>query len=462
MEHLIKEVLSYSQHTELPHITELLDKWRKAKQPLMDFLLRGKIIYEHPEKLSFELSQSAKEERFSSFVEYVRNLLEFDYNDPFIEFLATLKPQEFYDNCLNSDFWITTEKKIPKGSKIIRSFKYFFTDPKILADLQNKASILIQENKVEGYLCLSVHPLDFLSLSENACNWRSCHALDGEYRCGNLSYMLDSATVVCYLRSEQEANLPNFPSSISWNNKKWRCLLFVSDDHSGIFAGKQYPFFSPGALEKVRQVLVRECMNFNERNCFEMPPEKEWSHWHDDYINESSYSEYSEDYRGIVEDKYFTISGQIYDIRKIMTDATESRHFNDVLRSSVYLKPFYMFQNRFYRWEEPHFTIGSEVNCLKCGQALVRTSDTMMCPECTCNYGENVDPETYPYCDCCGARFWAATGWWAGDCFVCSHCSDTECFTCEDCGELHFNDEKHYDEDSQKFLCNTCYENRRK
>ena len=28
---------------------------------------------------------------------------------------------------------------------------------------------------------------DYLSLSENAFNWRSCHALDGEYRAGNLS-----------------------------------------------------------------------------------------------------------------------------------------------------------------------------------------------------------------------------------------------------------------------------------
>ena len=42
---------------------------------------------------------------------------------------------------------------------------------------------------MEGYLYLSIHPLDYLSISETNHGWRSCHALDGEYRNGNLSYL---------------------------------------------------------------------------------------------------------------------------------------------------------------------------------------------------------------------------------------------------------------------------------
>ena len=85
--------------------------------------------------------------------------------------------------------------------------------------------MILQEDKIEGTLCFSVHPLDFLSSSENTYNWRSCHSLDGEFCAGNLSYMADSATMICYLKSDKEEILPRFPEDIPWNNKKWRVFL---------------------------------------------------------------------------------------------------------------------------------------------------------------------------------------------------------------------------------------------
>ena len=127
---------------------------------------------------------------------------------------------------------------IPRGMKIVKSFKYFEKDEDTLADIQSAASMIIQEDKIEGKLCMSVHPLDFLSLSENTYNWRSCHALDGDYRAGNLSYMVDSSTVICYLKSDRDERLPNFPPEVKWNSKKWRVLLFFSNDWDMIFAGR--------------------------------------------------------------------------------------------------------------------------------------------------------------------------------------------------------------------------------
>ena len=40
-----------------------------------------------------------------------------------------------------------------------------------LYTLQNKASQIIQEDCVEGTVCFSVHPLDYLSISENIYNF---------------------------------------------------------------------------------------------------------------------------------------------------------------------------------------------------------------------------------------------------------------------------------------------------
>ena len=87
----------------------------------------------------------------------------------------------FYDNIVtDSDY-----SPAPKGMKLVRAFKYFEKNKIVLEEIQNLASRYLQEDKVKGTLCFSVHPLDFLSLSENTYNWRSCHSLDGEYRAGN-------------------------------------------------------------------------------------------------------------------------------------------------------------------------------------------------------------------------------------------------------------------------------------
>ena len=132
-----------------------------------------------------------------------------------------------------------------------RIFSLIEEDEETVKRLQTQASMIIQENKVIGKLCFSVHPLDYLSISETTYNWRSCHALDGEYRAGNLSYMLDDSTIICYLKSNKETKLPNFPDDVLWNSKKWRLLLHFSENLDVCFSGRQYPFFSPGAISRL-------------------------------------------------------------------------------------------------------------------------------------------------------------------------------------------------------------------
>lgn len=67
----------------------------------------------------------------------------------------------------------------------------------------------------------------FLTSSVNTYNWRSCHALDGEYRAGNLSYMADNVTFMCYIKGEAKLQYPFLPHGISWNSKKWRMLVHM-------------------------------------------------------------------------------------------------------------------------------------------------------------------------------------------------------------------------------------------
>ena len=251
------EVIAYSQNIEYPKTDELFGKWYKNKEYFIKTLFNGELKYTYPEKVKFDINMDVKISKYAEFIEYVGFVMNLPLIDPFFEYLTSIPAADFYDNELKRDYFVG-EKKIPAGMKVVKSFKYFIEDKVLLSDIQNKASNFIQENKIEGYLTFSVHPLDFLSLSENTFNWRSCHALDGEYRAGNLSYMGDASTVVCYLSDGNDVVLPHFPPNVKWNSKKWRCLLHFNNFYDVIFAGRQYPFASASALETIRKIFIDE------------------------------------------------------------------------------------------------------------------------------------------------------------------------------------------------------------
>lgn len=462
MQKKFNEVISYSQNIPEPKTKELFDKWRKQKDGIMQTFLQGQYMYKTPEKITFELGLAAKEERYTCFTEYTANLLDHagGWDNPLIRYLQHIGVADFYANHLSNDYIISSRdnKKILKGTKIVKSFKYFISEEKLLHDLQNKASEIIQENKVEGYLVFSVHPLDFLSASENDFNWRSCHALDGDYRAGNLSYMCDSSTMMCYLCTDEVVKLPHFPETVPWNNKKWRMLLHFDKYLSAVFAGRQYPFTSPGALEKVREVFVNELAP--KPHSIWLEDSMKWSRWHNDYIKSFTYEEHADQDEVFIEDDiYAVINSGIYDITKIVQDVADSRHFNDLLRSSYYTKPYYMFQKGWRVGGDLKFTLGAPIKCLRCGEKLISSYDTMMCPECECEYGDS-DNEDYRRCDCCQTRFYCGDGHWVGDDFLCESCFNSQCFTCDCCGDSYFNEEKHWDEESKEFLCNYCHNER--
>lgn len=453
----INKVISYSQNIPNPQTDELLENWAKKKEKLSKTFLKGEIIYTYPKIISFEISEEVKRERINDFISFAALLL--SYQHPLVEFLTEISTYEFYNNSLEKPYTIyyaTDEKKINAGAKVIRSFKHFIEDEKLLRDLQDKASEMIQENKVSGYLTFSIHPLDYLSSSENTLNWRSCHSLDGEYRAGNLSYMNDSSTIIVYLASDFGAMLPNFPSDVAWNSKKWRVLLHFDELCEVCFAGKQYPFYSENALDKVFEIFQE---NMVETYIAWGGDTKryEWKGWYNDYIDESHRAS-GEDVR-IEQFRYCIINNGIYDKNKIVHDVPDSRHFNDVLRSTCYDAPYYMFKRYWSPVMDINVEVGAKVKCLYCGEEYITTSDTMMCPDCECKYG-NSESDDYSICDCCGRRFPSRDGRYVGidedEEFICPNCQDLETFTCEICGNLYYNSDIRYEGERGIYVCKHC------
>ena len=456
-----KEVLCYSQGIEEPKIEEIFEKWEKSKSYFIKECFKGELIYELPEKVSFTLADRDKERRYSEFVEEVAYLGEFNWDDDFISFLSFVGYEDFYNNCL-SRVYKKGDKIIHKGSKIIKSFKHFITEEKLLSEIQNKASMIIQENKIEGYLCFSVHPLDFLSSSENNHNWRSCHSLDGDYRAGNLSYMCDKSTMMVYLRSEDQAILPHFPSSVPWNNKRWRCLLHFNTDYRIIFAGRQYPFNTPEALDIIHNALTTSILP----KVLNWYGEAQWSYWHNDQIKQFKYANGKDNNFNNIADycSYVVINNRIYDINDIVKDnfseGLKPLHYNDLTRSSVYSEPYYMFLHAFMG-KESKFKIGSDIKCIHCGETYISSFDTMMCTDCEVEFGNSMNSDEYPVCDCCGQRFYHRDGAWVDEgSHICSSCLERETFICEKCGVIHYNSEKVYDKKEDRFICTDCAEER--
>ena len=458
-------VIKYSQDIPEPKTDKLFEIWQKAKAKFIDAF--GGYIYEYPEKVSFELSEKAKTDMINNFIDQVCNY--WDYGE-LSDFLVKQAPG-FYDNITITDYTTRNGKVIKKGTKLVRSFKHFIQNERSLEDIQNKASRIIQENKIEGTLCLSVHPLDFLSLSENTHNWRSCHALDGEYRAGNLSYMMDSTTFICYLKSEEDTFLPSFPVEVKWNSKKWRCLLFMSNDNKMMFAGRPYPFESASGMDLILKEVLPACgliKNEDASQASLWDDTFKWSDWN----RGSCLIKEIETPNGplSLEDEYIIIGQHLKPLSSVVSDVIGSKHFNDVLNSSCY-KPIYCYQmsnlsayTLFYNGrvypttdDRTHFDMGAYTYCLRCGEReVLGGSDTMMCEECELKHG-TLENDLFTHCSCCGRRVYAEDTTWVEEEQVCESCVDNHCTQCEDCGEWMFNEHIRYNEDTDEYLCEYCY-----
>ena len=254
----VEHVLRYNSN--IPNeisfsLKHLFDDWFDNKQRWINRM--PDLIYELPDPVTFHISNAGKKRLYSNFLNDV-----IDRNPELYNFLDTISYREFFDKYLEEDYHEEVEDRvyhIDKGTKIIKAFKYFCNDPEDLKYYQSEASRIIQQDNITGYFCVSIHPMDFISASENISKWHSCHALDGIYKAGNLSYIADNCTLMCYLRSENQVNLPNFPEDMRWNNKKWRMFFHVDEKDTILFTSRPYPFETEGVYDYLTKALNDIC-----------------------------------------------------------------------------------------------------------------------------------------------------------------------------------------------------------
>lgn len=430
------------------HSDEILKSWYDHKMYYIN-LFGGSPIYEVGD-CSFTLSDEARLEKIITFRKQVRNS-----NYELALFIQSFQ-EEFYETQqTDTDYYFEKdgeEIKIPKGTKIIKAFKYFCSDQKQLNLFQSQASRLIQEDKISGTLCLSVHPLDYLSSSENTYNWRSCHSLDGDYCAGNLSYMCDYTTVVCYIRGKDHKQLPHF-GEVEWNTKKWRMLFFVSDDNNVYFAGRHYPFFCKEAMDRVKT----EFWNL-------LDTIQQISDWHDDTIELYEYKE--KESSGVTRVADFVnpmwpIGNALVNPEVMIQDQSEL-HYNDLLKSTVY-DPYYCWNtyNNVYP-DRTYFKVGSKVICPFCGKEYLNSSSALCCDSCynTAKKSQSLG-EYCGECHCCGTDVYDANagGSYIDDngeeIYICLNCFEGQTHECDIC-HRYYDYDYLVEADENRYICGHC------
>lgn len=292
--------------------------------------------------------------------------------------------------------------KVPVGMKLSKSFKLFIEDNWSLNYAQTKYSQAINNDGLHGDLCLSIHPLDYLSISENRNGWRSCQSLDGEYASGTLSLMNDKATIVAYLANQEKYQIFSSPENPVWNSKKWRMLVHIDKNRNRVMFSKHYPFTCTELEDEVVKMIK------------ELYPNKKW--------NEKS---------------LITISD-----KETWIGNTRGRsNYNDITTGSNIC--FQLTTDE----ESDKILVGSAVQCLHCGNNDITESQNFACDECNDEGGYCCD-------DCGDCGIVEDDMYYIESCnrHVCWHCWESNYSLCNTCGDLY--DEEHYDPDAN--MCTFC------
>lgn len=145
---------------------------------------------------------------------------------------------------------------VPNQTKVMRIgqslIKELELDKELFEKFRIKHSKFFNQAKLEGELCISIHPLDYITMSENASNWKSCMNWqeNGCYRRGTIEMMNSPYVVVAYLKNTKKPF--NFGDNYSWNNKMWR-MLFIVTEQDCIAGIKGYPY----AHDEMTQDIIK-------------------------------------------------------------------------------------------------------------------------------------------------------------------------------------------------------------
>lgn len=306
------------------------------------------------------------------------------------------------------DFPLPDNKKfrINKGTKITRALriiakKYNIPYWEEAREVHAKISTF---KKGKGTLCLSIHPLDYMTMSDNSEGWHSCmewaktNGAGGDYRSGTVEMMNSPVVLVTYLKHSEK-------TFEDWNSKIWRELFIVNKDI--ITNIKGYP--------KRNDSLTLQALNWIKELA-----EKNAGYAY--YPKVLSYNnEYEEDNSKELRDNNISIKFEC------------NYMYNDTARESAYC---YCAQSLLAPSTDYYLNYSGPLNCMICGKSFELNNDDENNSRVTCENCYSNTPVCY--CEICGRPIYAdSPAYYVDDYTLCEDCYCDETVQCADDGEMH-------------------------
>lgn len=386
-----------------------LSAWANAKKEYLAGMFGEELILE--KEVTVEQSYDAMYDDLSNFQWKVIRAVEKEawYNKAYEEDRSVyyhlrhlLNKKSLYLNKCDDKYDFGEKRKFSAGEKLTRGFKKLISDPNVVNEMQIAYSQMMNTKKLTGKLCLSIHPMDFLTMSHTR-TWGSCYDVfnEGEYRAGAFEFMCSNNTICAYLYTK-EMRVEGY----EWNDKKWRCIVSVNPNEY-IMTGKNYPYQSDELTG-----LVYEWVREITKKAEEFPT--------------------FEDSRPLCDIDY----GIDVEYGYNDADCGSSECFQVGLNAN--------------KDNQEYIYVGyGNVPCPKCGSGHHHMQgECIMCESCDDSF----------YCECCDDRCYGdaheVTNRWGGLDWVCYSCLDYYYRYCDECGEYHYHDDVTYIDD--KCYCEDC------
>ena len=314
---------------------------------------------------------------------------------------------------LRFDNGAKTMKLLGKAAKIMGLEKQF-------EEFRLEHSRLLNQKNLEGILCLSIHPLDYMTMSDNASNWHSCMNWQepGGYRMGTVEMMNSPMVVMAYLKSK-DRNYSWYDcyscKSPSWNDKHWRTLIVATQE--GIVSVKGYPYqcdeLSIMCVDWLKELAEKNMgLNFAKTTTFP----------------DCSVFEYEGEQFEVCPET----GGSMYND---FGAATHFGSFSELATTNLEFISNIYGGNKFYRFNPDY---SGETECMCCGQlgGYYEEESFVFCDQC-CDQGDYTGYE----CAHCGSTWDEADMVWIDDEPYCPDCIEEVATRCRIDGCYYLKDD---------------------
>lgn len=277
-------IYNYGTYEKEPDMDAFLQNWSENKQYLFNLfgnqlILKKEIDYtKNIKEYNSELNHLMFD---SDFMYNLKSAMNYDFT------LSHLLFNEYFYNNKYEGGTLTFNTPngklvIPTGSKISKALgklaKAYGVEG--YEEFRQAHSMILNHRTLKGTLCLSIHPFDYITMSDNACNWESCmnwSADDegGDYRMGTLEMLNSPCVAVAYLCSDKPYH-PNYCEDFTWSNKKWRSLIIITPEVIHSICGYPYEDYEldKEILELVRNLMPNKedfgsILHLKNRDCFD-------------------------------------------------------------------------------------------------------------------------------------------------------------------------------------------------